>query len=230
MLDRLVASAPLKSWSLSGTMMSIVFHAGVLYAAVHLTMSAGKSGSAAPADTTLVFIQPEEQQEKPAPPPEVQLAEMPEGFRTLVAPIGIPTDIPPVNTREVFDPRDYTGVGRELPSQVLRGNADVTPGAAYAEASVDEKPEIISSPPLKYPDILRQAGIQGDVLVETIIDTSGRAEPNSVRVVRSSHPAFEKEAVDVVAKSLYRPGRMNGWPVRVLVNVPVSFSIRKPVA
>ena len=227
MLDRLVASAPVKSWSLGGAMFSVAFHGALLYAVVHATMGRGGSTGQAAMDTTLVFVQPEEQQE-PEVLPVPQLPDMASGFVTLVAPASIPTDLPPINTKEVFDPRDFTGVGLErLPSEVRRGGSEVGPGAAYAEAMVDEKPEIISSPPLHYPEILRQAGVEGAVMVEAIIDTLGRAEPGSVRVIQSASPGFDAPARDVILKALYRPGRVAGQVVRVLVNVPVNFSIRK---
>jgi protein TonB len=226
MLDRLVASAPAKSWSLGGTLFSTVFHAALVFGALRATMGNGGDGLNVTMDTMLVFIQPEEQ--KPETPPEVQLADLPTGFVALIAPVSIPTDIPPVNLKEVFDPRDYTGVGKERAGgELLQGGGEPAPGEAYIEAMVDEKPEIIASPPLKYPDILRQAGLQGSVLVEAIIDTAGHAEPGSIRVISSTNTAFEISAKDVVLKSIYRPGRVAGQVVRVLVNVPVDFSIRK---
>src|SRR5216684_5749790 len=49
----------------------------------------------------------------------------------------------------------------------------------FVEDAVDEKPEVLSGPQIAYPDLLRQAGIQGRVVVQAIIDTSGRAEPLS---------------------------------------------------
>ncbi len=227
MFDRLVASAPAKSWSLGGTMFSAVFHGILLYAVVRAGMGGGNGTSKVATDTMLVFVQPEEQQ-KAEVRPDPQLPEMASGFMTLVAPVNIPTDIPAVNLKEVFDPRDYSGVGKErLPSELLRSGSEVGPGVAYAEAVVDEKPEIISSPPLHYPDILRQAGLEGAVMVEAIIDTLGRAEPGSVRIIQSASPGFDASAKDVILKSLYRPGRVAGQVVRVLVNVPVNFSIRK---
>jgi protein TonB len=230
MLDHLVASAPTRGWSVPGTLMSVAFHAGLTYLAVHLTLGTGVAGPTRAMDTTLVFVSPQAE-ERSTPAPEVRLGEMPTAFRTLVAPVSIPTDIPPVDLRETFDPRDYRGVGQELPLELGVGpGAAAEPGMTYAEAAVDEKPEILSSPPLQYPDVLRQAGIEGYVLVEAIIDVSGRAEPGSLRVVQSTHVAFDRAAMEVVAKSVYRPGRMRGELVRVLVNVPVSFSLRKPVA
>jgi len=56
----------------------------------------------------------------------------------------------------------------------------------YAEAAVDERAEIVSAPPLEYPPALRHAGLQGRVTVRAVIDTLGRAEPASLKVI--THP------------------------------------------
>jgi len=92
---------------------------------------------------------------------------------------------------------------------------------------VDEQPSMLAHPPLHYPEVLRQAGIEGRVLVEAVLDTLGRAEPSSLRVTESPNPLFDREALSVVAGSRYRPGRMDGHAVRVRIQVPVSFSIRR---
>ena len=93
----------------------------------------------------------------------------------------------------------------------------------YAEADVDEKPELLSSPPAEYPWILRRAGIQGTVVVRVVIDTLGRMEPGSPRVVSSSNPAFDEPALKVVREAVFRPARVHGRAVRVRVRVPIAF-------
>jgi protein TonB len=95
------------------------------------------------------------------------------------------------------------------------------------ESGVDERPEVLSGPALQYPDLLRQAGVSGRVLVQAIIDTSGRAEPVSVKVIQSPNPGFDQPAKNYVLGALFRPARVHGRAVRVLVNVPIDFSIKK---
>ena len=92
---------------------------------------------------------------------------------------------------------------------------------------VQEKPELLSAPQLAYPEPLRQAGIQGVVMIQAIIDTAGRAEPNSVRVLSSANPGFDSPARDYILRTLFRPARVYGHAVRVLVQVPVNFTIRR---
>ena len=114
--------------------------------------------------------------------------------------------------------------------QLLR-EADASPVDAspvIAEALVDEPPERIYCPALVYPRAMQQAGIQGSVLLEFIIDTEGHVPRRSVRVVKSTHGAFDFAALSMVAKCLFRPGRVRGQPVRVLKRWPVIFRIRWP--
>jgi protein TonB len=234
MFNGLVASAPAAHTAPSalGVAASVVVHGLLIYAAVQATLGREPGPAVAEFDTSMVFIGAEEQEEQVPAAPELRLDQLPSGFVALVAPVEVPTDIPPIDLTQRFDPRDFTGIGAERPVDVLRppGPAAAGPRPMYAEALVEEKPEIISSPPLEYPPLMRQAGIEGSVLVEVVIDETGRAEPGTIRVVQSTHPAFEPPARDVVLKSIYRPGRMYGEFVRVLVNVPVTFSIRKPIA
>lgn len=96
----------------------------------------------------------------------------------------------------------------------------------FVQAAVEERPTFVSGPTLVYPDVLRQAGVQGRVIVQAIIDTMGRAEPGSVTIVDSPNPGFNESARNYILGSLFRPGRVQGHAVRVLINVPMDYSIR----
>jgi len=201
---------------------SLVMHTIIITAAVIATLTAGPSDNSVKVDTNMVYLQEQQQQKQPEPQPvlDVQL----KGFQTVVAPTDIPTNIPPINLQEHFDPKDYSGSGVEggvgngiVPSSDQVLSVDV----------VQEKPERLAGPQPVYPPLLQQAGIQGVVKVEAIIDTTGHVEPNSVRVVESPNPGFDQAAKTVVLKSLYRPARVYGKAVRVLIQQPINFQISR---
>ncbi len=96
----------------------------------------------------------------------------------------------------------------------------------FMESVVEERPEVLSGPAIQYPDLLRQAGVTGRVLVQAIIDKTGRAEPASVKVVQSPNPGFDQPAKNYVLGALFRPARVHGRAVRVLVNLPIDFNIK----
>src|SRR6266436_1634131 len=105
------------------------------------------------------------------------------------------------------------------------GNGDGRADQVYAEATVDERPEIVSAPPLDYPPALRHAGLQGRVTVQAVIDTLGRAEPASLKVVTHPNTAFDQSARAYVLQAVFRPARVKGRAVRVLLSVPVDYRI-----
>ncbi len=116
---------------------------------------------------------------------------------------------------------DSSGTGAEGDDK-MRTNAEV-----FMEAIVEEKPAVLSGPTLQYPALLRQAQIQGRVLIQAIIDTLGRAEPNSVKVLQSPNPGFDQSAKTYVLNALFRPARVHGRAVRVLLQIPVDFRLRQ---
>lgn len=102
------------------------------------------------------------------------------------------------------------------------------PGGRYVTATVDEAPELLSAPPPVYPELLRQAGVEGTVLVEAVVDTTGRVEARSLTVVSSPNPGFDRGAEECVRQALFRPARVEGRAVRVLVRLPVRFQLGHP--
>jgi outer membrane biosynthesis protein TonB len=109
----------------------------------------------------------------------------------------------------------------------VTGEREITPSGPTLvvtdSAAVDELPRLLASPPLQYPDSLREVGIEGVVVLEFVIDTTGHAAPSSITVVESPHTAFSDIAKDVVLVSVYSPGRKDGVPVAVRVRESLTF-------
>jgi protein TonB len=198
---------------------SLMIHAALIAAAVIATVQAGQSDTKVRADTAMVFL--DQQQQKPPEQQPAQLDMPLKGFQTVVAPSEIPTDIPPINLQEKFDPKDYSGSGVE--GGIAAGI--VPTGEVYAEDLVEEKPSVLSAPPPPYPDVLKQAGIQGRVLLQAIIDSTGRAESNSVRILQSPNPAFDQGSRNWILHAQFRPARVHGHAVRVLIQVPLEYRL-----
>lgn len=202
---------------------SLVGHSVIVLGAVVATLTAGEKKGDVVVDTAMVFLNQQEQKKPEEQPPVVDVPQL-KGFQTVVAPTDIPTNIPPINLQQHFDPKDYTGTGVEggIGTGIVPSSDQV-----FMESVVEERPELLSGPQLTYPDLLRQAGVQGRVLVQAIIDTSGRAEPASVKVIQSPNPGFDQPAKNYVMRALFRPARVHGRAVRVLINQPVDFKITR---
>ncbi len=63
-----------------------------------------------------------------------------------------------------------------------------TAGVGSLVSVLTEKPRIVSGPRLRYPERLRQARVQGRVVAAAVIDTTGRAEQGSIKIVESRIP------------------------------------------
>ena len=100
----------------------------------------------------------------------------------------------------------------------------------YLEGAVDVRPERLSGPFPRYPEMLRQAGIEGRVLLEFVIKQDGTVDSSSLSVLESTNRAFEGPARAVIEGSLYAPGEVDGGPVRVLVSQQIGFSLAPKVA
>lgn len=220
--DRLIESKPKRERKkfLGVGVVSLVAHAAVIAGAVVATLNVGQSETSVRADTTMVYLEQQQQQKPPEQP--VQLDVPLKGFQTIIAPTEIPTNIPPVNLAEKFDPKDYSGTGVEGGSA---NGVMPTGNEVFMEAIVEEKPSVLSAPQPPYPELLRQAGIQGRVVLQAIIDTTGRAEPGSVKVLQSPNPGFDQPSRNWILHALFRPARVHGRAVRVLITVPLDFRI-----
>lgn len=236
MFDNLVESNP-KNRKMGGmgssSLTSLVIHGVLIYGAVVATMKGHQAIQQAAVDTTLIFMTEEEkpEEEKPEEPQLATLTPPPQGFQTVVIITEIPTEIPPVNLNERFDPRDYSGTGVEggIATGIAGGTGPVPTDLqqVFVEAVVDEPPLLLSRPPMDYPPLLRDAGIQGQVTFEVVIGIDGHPEPESLRIIEVSNKAFERPARALVLGSVYRPGRMRGQAVRVLVRQPIVFAITR---
>lgn len=89
-----------------------------------------------------------------------------------------------------------------------------------------ETPERVWSPPLVYPPELREARVEGSVTLEAVVDSAGTVDPGSIRVLNSSHEAFEAPAITMLRGTRFRPGHVDGRTVTMLVQVPVHFTLQ----
>jgi len=75
-----------------------------------------------------------------------------------------------------------------------------------------------------YPEVAREAGIQGRVIVQFIVGTDGTI--SDIEVVRGVHPLLDEEAMRVVGKMpKWKPGKLMDKTVRTKYSLPVFFKL-----
>jgi protein TonB len=122
------------------------------------------------------------------------------------------------------------GVVAGIVGGVLDGREGGLLGATGGEAlelkQVTRAPQVLEQVKPRYPRRAKTDGIEGLVLVRIIIGADGRVEPEHTRVIRSV-PELDAAAISAVSQWRFSPalGRQ-GRPVRVIVEIPVQFSLK----
>jgi len=85
-----------------------------------------------------------------------------------------------------------------------------------------QAPRLIEKVEPIYPPLAKQARIQGDVVIESVIDTRGRV--TEMKVVSGS-PLLVEAAEQALQQWRYEPTLLNGQPVAVDMLVTLHFTL-----
>ena len=78
---------------------------------------------------------------------------------------------------------------------------------------------------LRYPDALRSASVQGEVLAQFVVSANGDVLPGSLKILRSSHALFTGAVATALTTMRFEPARVEGTPVRQMLTMPFTFSL-----
>ncbi|MEO7080929.1 MAG: energy transducer TonB [Flavobacteriales bacterium] len=219
--------------------------AGILFFGIMVgaPFLASKMGDEAPepdkvkiVEVNLDNFQDDEPEEAP-PPPEIIIPEQPQ-IETVqfvaVEASDEPVEAPPPTQEDLGETTASTttqvGVKIDAPPPPPPPVDEET----YDLAAVQEQPEFQGGmaqmyaylqKTTKYPDMEFDAGIQGKVYVEFVVERDGSVE--DVKVRRGVSPGLDKEALRAVrSMPKWTPGKMNGKAVKVRFTIPVDFKLK----
>jgi TonB family protein len=98
-------------------------------------------------------------------------------------------------------------------------------GKEYFEFQVEKPARVANSVTPKYPEILRQAGVEGETLVSFVVDETGVADPATFKVIKSTHELFATAVRQALPGMRFTPAEIGGKKVKQVVQAPFSFSI-----
>ncbi len=79
----------------------------------------------------------------------------------------------------------------------------------------------------RYPDLLRQANVEGEVLAQFVVDQYGQPDMNTFKVLKSDHDLFTKAVFDALGDMRFHPAEVGGKAVKQLVQMPFQFNLSK---
>lgn len=94
---------------------------------------------------------------------------------------------------------------------------------------VEQQPELIGGieavqKNVVYPQLALQAGIEGRVIVQFVIDKEGNVV--NPKVIRGIGGGCDEEALRAIKMAKFRPGMQRGRPVSVMYTIPVTFRLK----
>jgi TonB family protein len=102
---------------------------------------------------------------------------------------------------------------------------EVSPGNAVHFAEVKPATLAEGSRTPVYPEILRQAGVEGEVLVSFVVRETGEVDASSLKVIRSTHDLFAAAVRQALPHMRFTPAESNGRKVSQHVEEPFTFRI-----
>jgi protein TonB len=89
---------------------------------------------------------------------------------------------------------------------------------------VEVKPQPINIPVPTYPDMARTAGIEGQAVVEALVDIDGSVA--DARILKpSGNASLDQAAVDAAMRAKFSPAKQRDKAVRVWVSIPFRFTL-----
>jgi periplasmic protein TonB len=216
---------------------SIALHAIVLLVVVVVPLITSEELPEPTSAVKAFFVEPAAPPPPPPPPP-------PPAPKAQVVPRAMATPVPteskftaPVEVPEEIKPEEGIDLGVEggvpggveggVPGGVVGGVVGGLPDAPPPSQAVRVGGQIKEPKKLKdvkpsYPDIAKQARVQGVVILECTISPQGKV--TDVKVLRGI-PLLDAAAIDAVKQWVYTPTLLNGVPVPVIMTVTVNFRL-----
>jgi TonB family protein len=146
--------------------------------------------------------------------------------------IGVPEPVPDAEATEstIATQSEMSEALAPFTAEDLGGSGDSivvdqghTPGMGEFVA-FDELPVLLTIQPPTYPELVRQAGIDGTVLVQVLVGKDGKVK--QAVAVEGPEP-LRPEAVRSARTAVFKPALQGTSPVEVWVQVPIVFTLNK---
>jgi len=146
-------------------------------------------------------------------------------------PIVVPRSLPPIDASNSFSldsiaaPLVRGGDGNGLARGLTLGDDQSAGGGAWRGNEL--LMHILTPARPRYPESLRQAGVDGRVVVRFTVDTAGRVDMATVQIVESTHDLFTRAVREALEHFRFKPAEVAGRRVAALAEMPFEFQISR---
>jgi periplasmic protein TonB len=104
----------------------------------------------------------------------------------------------------------------------IQGGSDGDNPSPDDFVAVEEMPVLIQPPVPVYPDMARQAEVEGLVVVRALVGKDGKVQD---AIITQGVPMLNDAAIAAVKKAIFKPALQQHKPVAVWVQIPMQFSL-----
>jgi len=215
-----------------GAALSVALHLAIIAFITATTVRATPARPKRETPTTIRFAVP-----KTVSPPVARLVSDQRSsgpvFRTTLVPridvpLTIPTSLPPIDFSRATTSGDIVIGGGS--SSAVAGPRSILDGERPASTDwrgTELLMRIVSTAKPRYPERLRSLGIEGTVVVRFTVDTTGRVDVKTARVVSSTNIQFSQAVLGALDGFRFKPAEVGGRHVAALAEMPFEFRISK---
>jgi periplasmic protein TonB len=88
----------------------------------------------------------------------------------------------------------------------------------------EKAPELVKIDPVVYPDIAREAGVEGTVMVRVLVGDDGFVKD---MIIIQSVPMLDESAADAAWTAVFKPALQKDRPVAVWMVIPLEFKMHE---
>lgn len=89
----------------------------------------------------------------------------------------------------------------------------------------DEAPQPLSAIKPEYPEIAKEAGIEGMVIVQVFVDEKGRVQDMTV-LKGIPNTGLDEAAMEAIRSTRFKPAKQRDRAVGVWISIPVNFRLK----
>jgi protein TonB len=232
MFGTLIESQAQRQRRPGSSMASIIIHGAIISGA--LAATARETLPARPPEKLVHPIV----YEKPAdPPPPVARRVVSENVvpagpvfreRLVISPV-IPPDIPAIDLTAAPASPDFTarpiGVSGSGCQEGCARNP-IGDGDRVLWTTSDIAIQLRDPVSPRYPEPLRRAGVEGNVVARFVVDTTGRIDMSAIEILSSDHALFSASVREALARMRFSPSMVGERKVKALAVMPFRFTLR----
>lgn len=240
-------------WTPTTIFVSVAVHALVLGGAYAGMTAAPEEVKEKVEDLVLLDIKEPEPPKAPEPPPPPPPPPPPEaaapppvvkGTQTLVPPKEPPKGVQEEDkSAKAVNLEDFSGRGKEggvaagVPEGIAKpqvekvdssnfvyDQSNVGTAASITDATRRELARLLER---NYPPLLRDSGVEGQSVMQFVVTEDGRVDPNSIKVVSSTHEQFGTASAKVLERAKFNPAKVGNRNVRMLLQLPIGWKLSR---